>query len=98
MFLVVGNVFIDNDASVVTLSISSRGFVSPVFSGAHKDKVYVHTFIVVSVWALWASVFYCANLKKLKIKYALNYISHDKDLNMYSVASKKYIYTLNQLS
>ena len=49
VLLVVGNVFIDNDASVVTLSISSRGFVSPVFSGAHKDKVCVRTFIVVSV-------------------------------------------------
>jgi hypothetical protein len=33
---VVGDVLIDNEAPVVTLSISSRGFLGMVFEGAHR--------------------------------------------------------------
>lgn len=33
---VVGDVLIDNEAPVVTLPISSRGFLSMVFEGAHR--------------------------------------------------------------
>jgi hypothetical protein len=33
---VVGDVLIDSEAPMVTLSISSRGFLSMVFEGAHR--------------------------------------------------------------
>ena len=50
----VGDVPIDSEV-LVSLSISSRGCVGPVFKGAHRGRVYVHAFIWVSERALWAS-------------------------------------------
>ena len=44
---VVGDVPIDSE-TLVTSSISSRGFVGPVFEGTHRDRVCVHAFIQMS--------------------------------------------------
>ena len=49
---VIGDVPVDNETSVVTSSISSRGFVGPIFEGAYKGRVCVHVFIGMSVHAL----------------------------------------------
>ena len=38
---VVGDIPIDNEMPVVTSSVSSRGFVGPVFVGAHKGSICV---------------------------------------------------------
>ena len=52
-FLVVGNVIVDNEASMVTAGLVSIG-------AAHKSR-----FIGVSVRAFWVSVLYCIILKKI---------------------------------
>jgi hypothetical protein len=44
---VVGNVPGDSEA-LVTSSISSRGFVGPVFEGTRRGRIYVRAFIRVS--------------------------------------------------
>jgi hypothetical protein len=46
---VVRDGLVDNEAPMVTSSISSRGFASPVFEGAHKGRVYVRSFIEMNV-------------------------------------------------
>ena len=44
---VVADVPVDSEA-LVTSSISSRGFVGPVFEGTHRGRVCVHAFIQMS--------------------------------------------------
>ena len=41
MLLVVGNIPIDNEMPMVTSSVSSQGFVGPVFEGAHMGSICV---------------------------------------------------------
>ena len=48
---VVGDVPIDSE-TLVTSSISSRGFVGPIFKGTHRGRVCVRAFIRVSERAL----------------------------------------------
>ena len=49
MLLVVGDVPIDNEATVVTLSISR--IASPIFEDTYRGRVCVHALIGVSVCA-----------------------------------------------
>ena len=51
VFSVVGDVPVDNEAPVVTSSIS-LGFAGPVFEDAHRGRVCVRAFIGVSAHAL----------------------------------------------
>ena len=63
VFSVVGDVSIDSETPVVTLSISP-GFAGPVFEDAHRGRVCVRVFIGVSVHALRVSALCCEILKK----------------------------------
>jgi hypothetical protein len=49
MFSVVGDVSIDSEAPVVTLSISRFADSTRFFGGAHKGRVCVRAFLGVSV-------------------------------------------------
>ena len=45
----IGNISVDNKASVVTSSISRVADLTWLFEGAHKDRMCVGVFIVASV-------------------------------------------------
>jgi hypothetical protein len=49
IFLVVGDVPVDSETSVMTSSISRFADPTQFFGGAHRDRVCVHAFIAVSV-------------------------------------------------
>jgi hypothetical protein len=49
---VVGDIPVDSETLVMPSSVSSRGFVGPVFEGAHMGSVCVREFIGVSLRAL----------------------------------------------
>jgi hypothetical protein len=51
VLLVVDDVPVNGKAPVVTSSILSRGFVGPVFDGAHRGRVSIRASIRVSVCA-----------------------------------------------
>ena len=57
MILVVGGVPIKNEALVMTWSISSFAGLTRFFGGARRGRVWVRTFISVSVHSyIWTSV------------------------------------------
>jgi hypothetical protein len=51
VLLVISDVPVDSEAPMTTSSILSRGFAGLVFEGTHRVRVYVRSFIGVSMRA-----------------------------------------------